>query len=157
MMADRPHEPVRPFRKRGSPAHPEVPTSLQSWPPTRREISPALASLGLDRQMSRQWKWCKARGREAETEILRGLLEKYVDALVLFVLEGKDGDELVTPPRQTIPITNLKSVEAAFHDGGPRGAHQSPELAPDASGDFPGPRAFARTRPSTLHAAEETN
>ena len=88
----------------------EVPTSLQSWPPTRREISPALASLGLDRQMSRQWKWCKARGREAETEILRGLLEKYVDALMLFVLEGKDGDELVTPPRQTIPITNLNMV-----------------------------------------------
>ena len=56
------------------------------------------------------WKWCKARGREAETEILRGLLEKYVDALMLFVLEGKDGDELVTPPRQTIPITNLNMV-----------------------------------------------
>ena len=37
-------------------------------------------------------------------------MEKYVDALVLFVLEGKDGDELVTPPRQTIPITNLNMV-----------------------------------------------
>ena len=56
------------------------------------------------------WTWLRTRKDEDEQEALRGLFDKYAAPCVEWVLEGVEGAELVKPPVQTVPITNLNMM-----------------------------------------------
>lgn len=56
------------------------------------------------------WTWCNSRPTENEAEIMRSLMEKYVQPCVDFVLEGIEDDQITKRLKQAVPHTNLNMV-----------------------------------------------